>query len=103
MKKFFMLLLVSSTLTACGINTNYNKTIVSTKNYDFTNKNLVLGKQVIARSDNDIGIWAEQKAIEEAISRNNCTVALVNVKITDHGRNIEGTEVIDPTIGNCAK
>ena len=102
MKKIITLLFISSMLAACTTTPISSPTIASTKNYEFTNKNLQLGKQIVVNLKN-YGNSAYQEAINDAISRNSCTVALINVKSSNNGRTIEGTEVIDPTLGNCAK
>ncbi|OOF45444.1 hypothetical protein BKK51_06390 [Rodentibacter trehalosifermentans] len=101
MKKIITILLITLMLAGCAPGGIPNETIISTKSYDFYNKKLKLGKQVIVyRSGNTHS--AHQKAIDDAISQNSCTVALTNVREDNNGR-IEGTEVIDPTLGNCAK
>ena len=102
MKKFTAII-SAFLLSGCfGYHSIENPTIASTRNYEFTNKNLQLGKQVVVNLKN-YGYSAYQEAINDAISRNSCTVALINVKSSNNGRTIEGTEIIDPTLGNCAK
>lgn len=103
MKKLILLLSSALLLSGCfGFRSLTEPTIISTRNYEFTNKNLQLGKQVVVNTK-DYGSAAYQEAINDAISRNSCTVALINVKSSNNERTIEGTEVIDPTLGNCAK
>ncbi|EIG25600.1 lipoprotein [Haemophilus paraphrohaemolyticus] len=103
MKKIIPVLFSVFLLSGCfGIHSLEEPTLVSTRNYEFTNKNLQPGKQVVVNLKN-YGYSAYQEAINDAISRNSCTVALINVKSSNNGRTIEDTEVIDPTLGNCAK
>lgn len=103
MKKIITLLFISSMLAACTTTPISSPTIASTKNYDLYNKNLILGKKVTGKPRHGgVHDGAYQESIDHAISRNPYTVALINVKDLGMGE-IEGTEVIDPTLGNCAK
>ena len=95
MKKIITLLFISSMLAACTTTPISSPTIASTKNYDLYNKNLILGKKVTGKPRHG---GVHDGAYQESID----TGALINVKDLGMGE-IEGTEVIDPTLGNCAK
>lgn len=103
MKKYLLSLIACLSLTGCLGDLN-TFTFASTKNIDFTNLDLVKGRNVTGSYTGSVTSIekAEERAIADALSQNPCAVALVDVTTRyDSGYIAEGTEVINTSLPGC--
>ncbi len=92
-------------------------TMASTKNYNLVSSGFVKGERVQGEDTAPVvvfplGIPNMKTAIDRAIEKNKCSVALTDVVITQLnqafvfgriGYRVEGTQVIDTTQPNCGR
>lgn len=118
MKKLLVLALTASTLTFTGCAIRMaDMTIASTKNYNLNSNQFVKGQRVIGEDKVPVvllplGIPNFKTAIDKAIEKNRCAVALSDVVITQLnqafifgqiGYRVEGTQIIDHSQPECNK
>ena len=118
MKKLLALAMIGLGLTASGCAVRIaDLTVASTKNYNLNSNQFVKGERV--RADGSVpvilfplGIPDMKTAMDKAIEKNNCSVALTDVVITSLnyaflvgkiGYRVEGTQVIDTSQPHCRK
>jgi len=115
MKKFVIsVALTSLFLNGCAIRVA-DLTVGSTKNYNLNSNNFVKGERVTAEDSVPVilfplGIPNMKTAMDKAIEKNKCSVALTDVVITSLnysflvgkiGYRVEGTQIIDKGQPNC--
>ncbi|EPF71615.1 hypothetical protein [Acinetobacter rudis] len=102
------------TLSGCSIRMA-DLTVASTKNYNLNSNQFVKGERVTADDSVPVvlfplGIPDMKTAMDKAIEKNKCSVALTDVVITslNHaflfgkiGYRVEGTQVLDTSQPNC--
>lgn len=120
MKKFILITALSTLLLGgCSVRMA-DLTVASTKNYNLNSNQFVKGERVTADDSVAVvlfplGIPNMKTAMDKAIEKNKCSVALTDVVITqmNHaflvgkiGYRVEGTQVLDlsqPQCGGAAK
>ena len=114
MKKVLALALGVMMLAGCSSRVA-DLTVASTKNYNLNSNNFVKGARVTAEDSAPVvifplGIQNVKTAIDRAIEKNKCSVALSDVVVTQFNHSflfgkfgfvIEGTEVIDRGQPGC--
>ncbi len=114
MKKTLALAAVVMLLAGCSSRVA-DLTVASTKNYNLNSNNFVKGARVTAEDSAPVvifprGIPNVKTAIDRAIEKNKCSVALSDVVVTQFNHSflfgkfgflIEGTEVIDRGQPGC--
>lgn len=118
MKKLLALAMIGLGLTASGCAVRVaDLTMASTKNYNLNSNQFVKGERVTADDSVPVilfplGIPDMKTAMDKAIEKNNCSVALTDVVITSLnysflvgkiGYRVEGTQVIDASQPHCRK
>ncbi|RSZ23649.1 hypothetical protein [Acinetobacter bereziniae] len=92
-------------------------TVASTKNYNLNSNKFIKGERVVADDSVPVilfplGIPNMKTAMDKAIEKNKCSVALTDVVITSLnqafivgkiGYRVEGTQVLDTSQPNCGK
>ncbi|MCY6411754.1 hypothetical protein QTA56_06320 [Acinetobacter sp. VNH17] len=118
MKKFLALATVTAMLfsTGCAVRIA-DMTVASTKNYNINSNQFIKGQRVIGEDKVPVilfplGMPNFKTAIDRAIEKNPCSVALSDVVITQLnqaflvgqvGYRVEGTQIIDLSQPNCKK
>lgn len=118
MKKFLALATVATMLfsTGCAVRIA-DMTVASTKNYNINSNQFIKGQRVIGEDKVPVilfplGMPNFKTAIDRAIEKNPCSVALSDVVITQlnqaflvgqMGYRVEGTQIIDLSQPNCKK
>lgn len=120
MKKLILGLALSTMfLSGCAVRMA-DLTVASTKNYNLNSNNFVKGQRVIGEDTIPVflfplGVPNMKTAMDKAIEKNKCAVALTDVVVSQLnyvfivgkvGYRVEGTEVIDagqPTCKNYAQ
>ena len=118
MKKFLALATVAAMLfsTGCAVRIA-DMTVASTKNYNINSNQFIKGQRVIGEDKVPVilfplGMPNFKTAIDRAIEKNPCSVALSDVVITQLnqaflvgqvGYRVEGTQIIDLSQPNCKK
>lgn len=118
MKKLLVLVAVGLglSLSGCAVRVA-DLTVASTKNYNLNSNQFVKGERVTADDSVPVilfplGIPDMKTAMDKAIEKNNCSVALTDVVITSLnyaflvgkiGYRVEGNQVIDTNQPNCGK
>lgn len=101
-------------LSGCAVRVA-DLTVASTKNYNLNSNQFVKGERVTADDSVPVvlfplGIPNMKTAMDKAIEKNKCSVALTDVVITSLnyaflvgkiGYRVEGTQVIDTSQSNC--
>lgn len=114
MKKVLAVALGALLLSGCTIRVA-DMTVGSTKNYNLNSAKFVKGQRVIGEDKAPVvifplGIPNVKTAMDRAIEKNNCAVALSDVVVSqlNHsflfgmiGYRIEGTEIIDRSQPGC--
>ncbi len=114
MKKLLAVALGALLLTGCTVRVA-DMTVASTKNYNLNSAKFVKGQRVIGEDKVGVvlvplGIPNVKTAMDRAIEKNRCAVALSDVVVSqlNHafffgtiGYRIEGTEVIDRSQPGC--
>ncbi|WP_088458563.1 hypothetical protein [Acinetobacter soli] len=118
MKKIMVLGLILSTFTFSGCAIRMaDLTVASTKNYNMNSNQFVKGERVQGEDKVPVvlfplGIPNFKTAVDRAIEKNPCSVALSDVVITQLnqaflvgqiGYRVEGTQIIDTAQPNCKK
>lgn len=118
MKKLLISILATSTIFATGCSVRMaDMTVASTKNYNLNSNQFVKGQRVIGEDKVPVvlfplGIPNFKTAIDRAIEKDRCAVALSDVVITQLnqafivgqiGYRVEGTQVIDRSQPECKK
>ncbi|WP_436863374.1 hypothetical protein [Acinetobacter haemolyticus] len=118
MKKFLSLTAVVTILFSTGCSVRMaDMTVASTKNYNINSNQFIKGQRVTGEDKVPVvlfplGIPNFKTAIDRAIEKNPCSVALSDVVITqlNHaflvgqiGYRVEGTQIIDLSQPNCTK
>ncbi len=117
-KKALILGAVVSTVIMSGCAVRMaDMTIASSKNYNLNSNNFVKGERVVAVDKVPVvlfplGVPNMKTALDKAIEKNPCSVALSDVVITtlnqafivgQIGYKVEGTQVLDLNQPNCKK
>ncbi len=117
-KKTLILGLVASTLLFSGCAVRMaDMTMASSKNYNLNSNNFVKGERVVGVDKVPVvlfplGVPNMKTALDKAIEKDSCAVALSDVVITtlnqafifgQIGYKVEGTQVIDMSQPNCKK
>lgn len=118
MKKLLVAALAVSTVTFTGCSIRMaDMTVASTKNYNLNSNQFVKGQRVTGEDKVPVvlfplGVPNFKTAIDRAIEKDRCAVALSDVVITQLnqaflvgqiGYRIEGTQVIDRSQPECKK
>lgn len=118
MKKFLALVTVAAMLSSTGCAVRIaDMTVASTKNYNINSNQFIKGQRVIGEDKVPVilfplGMPNFKTAIDRAIEKNPCSVALSDVVITQLnqaflvgqvGYRVEGTQIIDLSQPNCKK
>ncbi|WP_111859918.1 hypothetical protein [Acinetobacter sp. CFCC 10889] len=118
MKNFIVVALAVSTLATSGCAIRMaDMTVASTKNYNLNSNQFVKGQRVTGEDKVPVvlfplGVPNFKTAIDKAIEKDRCTVALSDVVITQLnqafivgqiGYRVEGTQVIDRSQPECQK
>lgn len=118
MKKLLVVAMIGLGLTASGCSVRMaDLTVASTKNYNLNSNQFVKGERVTADDSVPVvlfplGIPNMKTAMDKAIEKNKCSVALTDVVISslNHafivgkiGYRVEGTQVLDTSQPNCKR
>lgn len=118
MKKLLVSVLAMSTIAFTGCSVRMaDMTVASTKNYNLNSNQFVKGERVKGEDKVTVilfplGIPNFKTAVDRAIEKDRCAVALSDVVITQLnqafiigqiGYRVEGTQVIDRSQPECAK
>ena len=118
MKKLLVSVLAMSTLVFTGCSVRMaDMTVASTKNYNLNSNQFVKGERVKGEHKVPVilfplGIPNFKTAVDRAIEKDRCTVALSDVVITQLnqaflvgqiGYRVEGTQIIDRSQPECSK
>ena len=118
MKKLLISILTASTIFATGCSIRMaDMTVASTKNYNLNSNQFVKGQRVIGEDKVPVvlfplGFPNFKTAIDRAIEKDRCAVALSDVVITQLnqaflfgqiGYRVEGTQIIDRSQPECKK
>ena len=118
MKKLLAVALATTAVTFAGCSIRMaDMTVASTKNYNINSNQFVKGERVRAEDKVPVvlfplGIPNFKTAVDRAIEKNPCSVALSDVFITQLnqafifgqiGYRVEGTQILDTSQPNCKK
>ncbi|PKH35612.1 hypothetical protein [Acinetobacter radioresistens] len=118
MKNLLVIALAASTIAITGCTMRIaDMTVASTKNYNLNSNEFIKGERVTGEDKVPVilfplGIPNFKTAIDRAIEKNPCSVALSDVVITQLnqaflvgqiGYRVEGSQVIDLSQPNCRK
>ncbi|EZQ10090.1 MULTISPECIES: hypothetical protein [unclassified Acinetobacter] len=118
MKKLLISIIAATSVLATGCSVRMaDMTVASTKNYNLNSNQFVKGERVTGEDKVPVvlfplGVPNFKTAVDRAIEKNRCAVALSDVVITQLnqafivgqiGYRVEGTQVIDRSQPECKK